>query len=108
MNDPAFRFDLPVKLTIDPVTGAAGFHFGTEGGGDGKAPLIADRGCTQTALVEPYVLQATLDVTTGPSTREYKMAVARMHTSRRRATTMHAPSAATVGLLRLANTGLHR
>ena len=27
INDPKYRFDLPVKLTVDPVTGAAGFEF---------------------------------------------------------------------------------
>lgn len=26
-NDPAYRFDLPVKLSLDPRTGAAKFEF---------------------------------------------------------------------------------
>jgi len=42
VNDPKFRFDLPVKLTVDPLTGAAGFHFIMAGNGDSQDKDKAD------------------------------------------------------------------
>lgn len=38
VNDPKFRFDLPVKLTIDPKTGAAGFNFMMDGPQEPEEP----------------------------------------------------------------------
>ena len=43
VNNPKYRFDLPVKLTVDPGTGAAGFEFimpENQNGAEPSQPLL--------------------------------------------------------------------